>query len=80
MKDKIFSIHYNKNEGSIKVFFDNKLIIDYKSWETYTEYRDVLDSIIIMAKYSKYMYELIADGEEDRENLLKVIQKGYFES
>lgn len=74
---KMFDINYDRDNGKITVFIDDKMIIDYECSETYAEFRDVLDSIIIMAKYSGFMYEIIADGDED-DSLVDVVRQGYF--
>ena len=74
---KMFSIHYDKNIGTIKVIIDNNLIIDYECYETYDEFRDVLDSVIIMAKHNGFMYEIIADGDKD-DSLVDVVRRGHF--
>ena len=74
---KMFDINYDRDNGKITVFIDDKMIIDYECSETYTEFRDVLDSIIVMAKHSGYMYTITASNRHD-EDLKNVVKRGYF--
>ena len=74
---KMFDINYDRDNGKITVFIDDKMIIDYECIETYAEFRDVLDSIIVMAKYSGFMYTITANNRHD-EDLKNVVKRGYF--
>lgn len=74
---KMFDINYDRDNGKITVFIGDKMIIDYECSETYAEFRDVLDSIIVMAKYSGFMYTITANNRHD-EDLKNVVKRGYF--